>query len=134
MTFRVIDTAYGSACRVDSYDSRGPYLDYQMAREFADRYDVKFDADGIPMQRYNLDGIFHYSPLSIATYGLEQHAKAATTDNDEAQRAFLSVGAWLTRNQQPSGLWLEPFAMSFPDASYSRIGRAAFRRDLACRY
>ena len=114
-----------TACTLSAPDAPseplGPYV------YFAQKYvlndpNVRLDANGIPEQYYAYDDIgWVRNPLTVARWGLTEHARFVSQRKPSQEAIFLQAAEWLVENQTEAGAWeyhfdwpVGPYTLSAP--------------------
>ena len=97
------------------YTSHGRYFAYNVTKNFNNHPDrVIFDSDGIPLVHYdplpgaNYAGGYEYNPVTIAQFGLMEHARYRAGDQS-ALALTLTAARKLIAMQGPDGGFRFPF-------------------------
>lgn len=95
---------------VDNYNPQGNYLHSDKNR-IENKSNVILDQDGIPMVKYSWGT--HYNPVTIAQYGLQQHALYLVNNDENHYNILIKVSNYLIDNQDEKGGWPFGFDHTF---------------------
>jgi hypothetical protein len=96
-------TLLGVAPAVASYDPSGEYLDFADRPAIERDAHVSLDPSGIPTVEHN--GSWHYNPVTIAQYGLQQWSFYARDGGSDNRSAAVRAADWLVAHQAAGGRW-----------------------------
>ncbi len=106
--YQVKETKLGTMVFLDSYSYDKAYLNFDM--QSVEGKDVVFDCNGIPKLNISRRGEYHYYPITIAIYGLEQVSKYYKTQDPRHLEKVRAVANFLAQTQNTeSGAWKSDF-------------------------
>lgn len=72
---RYRDGRYDASLRSQKYEAGNNYLNYGQTYNFRESAFLRFDAEGLPMQKAQNEDKFFYTPGTLAQYALAMHGK-----------------------------------------------------------
>jgi len=93
---------------IESYSHEKSYLNFDM--QSVEGKDVLFDSNGVPRLNISKRGIYHYYPITIAIFGLEQISKYYKTKDQRKLERVKNVADFLVHTQSiETGAWESDF-------------------------